>query len=205
MDITKELARIQKVLKAPKDLRNEFAKFNYRSCEGILEAVKPLLGDCALTITDEILPAMTGLPITVTTVQNGNKQSVVVSDPNRIYVKATATLWLGDKFIKATAYAREEFSKKGMDSSQLTGATSSYARKYALNGLFCIDDNKDADTMDNSTTKQQDPFQAKSKAMLDKYSGQISEDQQLSAWVDACVADGFYKDLYNGLAQRFGN
>jgi len=192
MDITKELARIQKALKAPKDLRNEFAKFNYRSCEGILEAVKPLLGDCALTITDEILPAMTGLPITVTTVQNENKQSVVVSDPNRIYVKATATLWLGDKFIKATAYAREEFSKKGMDASQLTGATSSYARKYALNGLFCIDDNKDADTMDNSKPAKQDPksnqdYDQASKLLVAKQES-LTPDQV--DWCNAQIAAG---------------
>lgn len=121
----KKLNEIQRELKAPKGQYNSFSKFYYRSCEDILEAVKPLLGEATLTIEDEI---------------------VMLGD--RFYVKATAILKNGEEIEKATAYAREPIEKKGMDSAQITGATSSYARKYALNGLFCIDDAKDPDTDD---------------------------------------------------------
>lgn len=117
-----KLAKIQRELNAPKNQRNNFGGYNYRSCEDILEAVKPLLGDLFLSISDEIL---------------------LIGD--RYYVKATATITDGENSHTATALAREEQQKKGMDASQLTGATSSYARKYCLNGLFGIDDNKDAD------------------------------------------------------------
>ena len=122
----KKLSRIQAELKAPKSQRNNFGNYNYRSCEDILEAVKPLLKEegLVLTITDEI--ELVG---------------------GRYYVKATATVTDGEKSISTTAYAREAEDRKGMDPSQVTGSSSSYARKYALNGLFCIDDTKDADTM----------------------------------------------------------
>jgi hypothetical protein len=126
----KELIIIQQDLKAPKTQRNNFGGYNYRSCEDILEAVKPLLAEqsCTLTITDDI---------------------VMVGE--RIYLKATATLTNPDgKSVSTTAFAREPEQKKGMDESQISGMASSYARKYALNGLFCIDDTKDADTMDNT-------------------------------------------------------
>ena len=120
----KELIAIQSELKAPKNQWNDFGKYNYRSAEDILEAVKPLLKEynCHLTISDEM---------------------IVLGE--RYYVKATATLAKDGESISTTAYAREEQSKKGMDASQITGSTSSYARKYALNGLFCIDDTKDPD------------------------------------------------------------
>lgn len=127
----KELVSIQQELKAPKGQYNSFGKYHYRSCEDILEAVKPLLGkhNCILNISDQI--EMVG---------------------DRFYVKATATIINSEgKSVTTTAFAREQESKAGMDMSQLTGSTSSYARKYALNGLFCIDDTKDADTMDNSS------------------------------------------------------
>lgn len=114
---------IQKRLKAPKSNFNSFGKYNYRSCEDILEAVKPLLDDCTLYLSDE-----------------------VVEIGGRVYVKATATFSDGKTEVKVSAYAREADSKKGMDESQVTGTASSYARKYALNGLFLIDDTKDADT-----------------------------------------------------------
>lgn len=117
------LAKIQKELKAPKNQLNKFGGYKYRSCEDILEAIKPLLGDAHLTITDEV-------------VQIGD----------RFYVQATASLVDGEFEVATQAYAREAESKKGMDEAQITGAASSYARKYALNGLFCIDDTKDADT-----------------------------------------------------------
>ena len=122
----KELVTIQQKLKAPKGQFNKFGSYKYRSCEDILESVKPILTEtkCSLTLSDEMVPV-----------------------GNRIYVKATATLTneKGEKEI-VTAFAREEETKKGMDGSQITGASSSYARKYALNGLFCIDDTKDPDT-----------------------------------------------------------
>lgn len=118
----KTLNRIQKELKAPKGQKNTFGNYKYRSCEDILEAVKPLLGEAILTITDDM---------------------VMLGD--RYYVKATATLTDGEQVAQASAFAREALDKKGMDTAQITGSTSSYARKYALNGLFCIDDTKDPD------------------------------------------------------------
>lgn len=126
MKVYEQLLKIQKELKAPKNQKNNFGNYNYRSCEDILEAVKPMLGECTLTITDEV---------------------VLLGD--RYYVKATATLFDGETKMSNSAYAREAETKKGMDESQITGAASSYARKYALNGLFAIDDTKDADTQDN--------------------------------------------------------
>lgn len=119
-----KLINVIEALKAPKAQYNSFGKYSYRSCEDILEAVKPLLckEGLLLTIKDEL---------------------VFIGD--RYYIKAIATVTDGKAEIEATAYAREDDSKKGMDGSQLTGSTSSYARKYALNGLFLIDDNKDAD------------------------------------------------------------
>jgi len=121
----KELISIQSELKAPKNQFNSFGGYKYRSCEDILEAVKPLLAKnkCTLSIADEM-----------------------VAVGNRVYVKATCTLRneKGETEV-TTACARESESKKGMDEAQITGAASSYARKYALNGLFAIDDTKDAD------------------------------------------------------------
>ena len=120
-----KLINIQKDLKAPKGNYNSFGKYKYRSCEDILEAVKPLLAreGCTLKLSDEI---------------------VLIGE--RYYIKATATITDGDAVESVTAYARESEEKRGMDDSQITGAASSYARKYALNGLFLIDDTKDADT-----------------------------------------------------------
>jgi len=129
MSLYERLSNIQMELKAPKNQYNSFRKYKYRSCEDILEGVKPVCNKYRVTlvIKDEI----SSLP-----------------NNDRVYVKAVATLydWDSDNSISNYAYAREEETKKGMDSSQVTGATSSYARKYALNGLFNIDDTKDADT-----------------------------------------------------------
>lgn len=135
MNIYEKLNKIQTELKAPKGQYNDFGKYKYRSCEDILEAIKPFLTETkmVLTINDEI-----------------------VFIGNRFYVKATAVLTdceNENSFIHNTAFAREDDSKKGMDGSQITGSSSSYARKYALNGLFAIDDTKDADTDENA--KQQ--------------------------------------------------
>lgn len=133
-----KLQEIQHRLKAPKGQYNSFGKYKYRSCEDILEAVKPILNEvgCTLTLSDEV---------------------VLIGD--RFYIKATAHLKGEDTNEVVVAYAREENEKKGMDGSQITGTASSYARKYALNGLFCIDDTKDADTDEyaNQTAKKQAP------------------------------------------------
>ena len=125
-----KLIKIQSELKAPKNQNNTFGKYKYRSCEDILEAVKPLLSREGLLLT-----------LTDTIEQVGN----------RFYVKATVKLTDGTETVENTAYAREEETKKGMDGPQVTGTSSSYARKYALNGLFCIDDTKDADTDEYKT------------------------------------------------------
>ena len=132
--MNEKLLNIQSKLKAPKNQKNNFGGYNYRSCEDIFEAVKPLLKEEGLTLrtTDEL---------------------VLIGD--RYYIKATAILSDGKNEIQNIAYAREEESKKGMDGSQITGASSSYARKYALNGLFLIDDVKDSDTTNDGTDKQQ--------------------------------------------------
>jgi len=125
MTIHEKLAGIQQKLKAPKGQMNDYGKYNYRSCSDIVEAVKSHLNGATLTLSDDM---------------------VAVGD--RVYVKATATLSMGSESIFTTAFAREAVSKKGMDDSQITGTASSYARKYALNGLFAIDDTKDADSND---------------------------------------------------------
>lgn len=124
-NIVEKLSAIQVELKAPKSNYNSFGKYNYRSCEDILEGVKPLLDKyrVALTLNDEI---------------------VLIGD--RYYIKATATLYDGEQSLSATAYAREGNEQRGMSEAQLTGSTSSYARKYALNGLFSIDDVRDDDS-----------------------------------------------------------
>lgn len=134
MNILEALADIQANLKAPKSNYNAFSKFNYRSCEDILESVKPLLikNKLVLVLNDEML---------------------YIGD--RYYVKATATLSnLEKETVEAVAYAQEGVGRNGMTESQTTGATSSYARKYALNGLFCIDDTKDADVPIYATSEQ---------------------------------------------------
>lgn len=135
MTFQQKVVAVQSELKAPKGQYNSFGKYNYRSCEDILEGVKPLLNKYGLYLTINDAVELIG---------------------DRYYIKATATLFDGDNCISTSAYAREPLEKKGADASQVTGATSSYARKYALNGLLCIDDTKDADTMDNSkkTTPQ---------------------------------------------------
>ena len=139
MKLHEKLLAIQTKLKAPKGQYNSFGKYSYRSAEDILEAVKPLNAEqgVLLTITDEIKEI-----------------------GGRVYVVATATVSDGTDTLQVSAFAREPENKKGMDESQITGATSSYARKYALNGLYAIDDNKDADTdehkqqQDNAPKKQ---------------------------------------------------
>lgn len=136
-NVLKKLLIVQQNISVPKGQRNEFGKFNYRSCEDILEQARPLCNDNGLVIklTDKI-----------------------VNIENRFYVEATAMVIDVDsgEVFSTTAYAREADEKRGMDSSQVTGASSSYARKYALAGLFSLDDNKDADTMDNTSQEDKD-------------------------------------------------
>ena len=135
MSIYEKLCKIQTELKAPKGQRNNFGKYNYRSCEDILEALKPLLDKYEATI---------------------NLSDNIVQVGERYYVSVVAKLTdikTGES-VMSTAFAREDESKKGMDASQLTGATSSYARKYALNGLLAIDDTKDSDYLNNGSNHQ---------------------------------------------------
>ena len=141
-----KLNKIQGELNAPKNQRNNFGGYNYRSCEDILEAVKPLLKE-------------TGLVLTVS--------DEMVDVGGRIYVKATATITDGEHNISNSAFAREAEAKKGMDEAQITGSASSYARKYALNGLFCIDDNKDPDA--TNTHGKTEPKEEKQPSALDTY------------------------------------
>lgn len=150
MNIYQSLNYIQSNLKAPKGQFNSFGKYHYRSCEDILEGVKPHLKETntCLVISDDI---------------------VTIGDHN--YIKATATLYGADGGAVAnSAFAKEPLDKKGMDPSQITGATSSYARKYALNGLFCIDDTKDADTdaYTANTTKTKTQTKAPAKPVETK-------------------------------------
>lgn len=139
--------KIQQELHAPKNQLNKFGNYNYRSCEDILLAVKPLLAkyECVLLLSDEIKELSTTYNLRVTK-NDKNGQEDYAYNGTRVYVEATAMLVnKSGQSISVKGLAREEPYKKGQDSSQTTGATSSYARKYALNGLFCIDDNKDTD------------------------------------------------------------
>lgn len=157
--ITETLSAIQTELSAPKGQFNKFGGYAYRSCEDILEALKPLLKkhNACVTITDDV---------------------VMVGD--RYYIKASATLTANGESLTASAYAREAEDKKGMDAAQVTGSTSSYARKYALNGLFAIDDNKDPDDNTQHPANQQ-PAQTAQKAPKTAQNAKKPEPQQAPA------------------------
>lgn len=170
MSVYENLSTIQKALKAPKNQFNAFGKYNYRNCEDILEAVKPLLNGSTLYIFDTI---------------------ELVGD--RYYVKATVVFRTGDDMVTVTAYAREELDKKGMDSSQITGAASSYARKYALNGLFLIDDTKDADTKDN-TKKPDEPKKPQTETLKDKLKAKEDITEEAKLFQDKCLELGMSTD-----------
>ena len=166
MNIYEKLLEIQHELKAPKGQYNSFGKYKYRSCEDILEAVKPICykNKAVLIISDEVLSA-----------------------GERFYIKATATLYdtESDTKIQNTAYARESLEKKGMDDSQITGTASSYARKYALNGLFNIDDTKDADT--------------------DEYTGrQLIDNVKVQALEKAISNKNISSDIVDTILKKFG-
>lgn len=188
MSLVEKIIKVQSTLKAPKNQRNNFGNYNYRSCEDILEAVKPLLAEngLILTISDEMV--MLG---------------------NRFYVKAEATITDGENKITNSAYAREEETKKGMDASQITGAASSYARKYALNGLFCIDDTKDADaTNDHGKGERVTPMSGQKKPATKTPE---TNDQLVKDKIEACkksiAAHGKYTegDADHGQITRFAN
>lgn len=150
----KELTRIQQTLKANKSKYNAFGKFRYRSLEDILEAVKPLLGDNKLYLNDDI---------------------VTVAD--RVYVKATATLVTSDgETLSVCAYARESEHKTGMDDAQVTGAASSYARKYALNAMFLIDDTAEPDTYEGEPQDAKTKTKAKTVALSDEVVRAIADE-----------------------------
>ena len=142
-----KLIKIQAELNAPKNKRNKFGNYNYRDLSGILEGLKPLLKETETTmkIDDEI---------------------IMIGD--RYYVKATVSLSDGVDGVQVSAFAREGEDRKGMDDSQVTGSTSSYARKYACNGLFAIDDTADADSMDNSDSNKQENWMEKNKMSADQ-------------------------------------
>ena len=169
MNLYEKLAKIQQELIAPKNQFNKFGGFTYRSCEDILEGLKPCLAkvQAAVTISDEL--ELIG---------------------ERYYIKATATLIdieSGD-LICNSAYAREEEAVKGMSPSQITGSTSSYARKYALNGLFCIDDVKDADSRDNRQKEAEEQKKAEEEQKKVEKS-KISE-VKLKALLARCETEG---------------
>ena len=170
LSIYEKLAKIQEELKAPKGQYNDFGKYSYRSCEDIFEALKPLLQKYRLILlTDDEL----------------------VNIGERYYIKATAKLFDIDNLsqIENVGYAREEEIKKNFDGSQITGASSSYARKYALNGMFLIDDNKDSDTTNvgNEPTKED---AEKYQVTFGKYAGKL---------LSEVIKDSWYKNyLLNG-------
>jgi cation transport regulator ChaB len=176
----KELIEIQSRLHAPKDNRNDFGKYNYRSAEDILENVKPILKEvkCTLILEDEI---------------------IMVAD--RIYVKATARLQnSAGEVEEASAFAREEETKKGYDAAQITGSASSYARKYALNGLFCIDDTKDPDatnTHGKETTELDD--------ILAEIRSAKNENELKTAWNKYKDKDKHYSNKIKAVVNEMGD
>lgn len=161
MGIYEKLSAIQQELKAPKGQYNSFGKYKYRSCEDILEAVKPICAKhkTALVLLDDIREVS-----------------------GRFYVVAQAQLHdcESDNAVTSTAFSREPDEKKGMDDSQITGTASSYARKYALNGLFCIDDTKDADTDEYKHQQDKKP----SKEEMDAFNAQYKRDVEKNTCKD---------------------
>lgn len=180
----KELITIQSRLKAPKGQINQHMHFNYRSCEDILTAVKPLLMEtgCTLTISDDVV--MVG---------------------NRIYVKATATLTSEKgETVQVTAYARETEAKNGMDSAQITGAASSYARKYALNGLFAIDDTKDPDTYEDKPKRKNTQLTQQQPAQQTQGDGELTPKEILEFYAKPAIEQATDKAQLKKIYDDFG-
>lgn len=174
------LAKLQSLIKAPKGQFNAFGKYKYRSCEDIVEAVKPIINKAGyhLTLSDEVVEA-----------------------GGRVYIKATATLSNGTNTYQSTSFAREEETKKGMDAAQITGSASSYARKYALNGLFAIDDTKDSDAT-NKHEIEEVPTEGE-KQILRKlvFTSTLNEDGKEAALtsIEACTDYTKYQQLQHRL------
>ena len=170
----KELARIQKELKAPKNQYNNHGHYHYRSCEDILEGLKNIKGDCIVTLTDQM-----------------------VEVGGRVYVRARATIALGKESMYVEGFAREPAERrKGMEESQMTGAASTYARKYALNGLFLIDDTKDADTEQFAQQATHNSgAEDKARDMFDKYKSAMTPEQ--ANYTYDLINSGKYQDAIN--------
>lgn len=184
MSLLEKLGRIQTEIKAPKNLYNSFGKYKYRNAESICEAVKPFLmrERCCLTLSDEIVEA-----------------------GGRIYVKATATLTDTEDAgvngqYSVTAYAREADDKKGMDAAQVTGATSSYARKYALNGMFLLDDTKDPDTDEYRQEKEERQNAARDQQKTEEVAAQAIDTVKIAAlrrlFHDKAISEEKVRALY---------
>ena len=173
MNAKNDLAIIQAEVQAPKNKFNSFGKYAYRSAENIIEAVKPILNPKGyhLILSDEM---------------------VIIGE--RYYIKATATISNGEQSYSATSYAREPEEKKGMDSAQISGTTGSYSRKYALNGLFALDDNKDSD----ATSTETKPNVVVAEITLTK-----DEETELINSLNTCTELGHVKELWNNLDSKY--
>lgn len=201
--LNEKLMRIQTEIKAPKNLYNSFGKYKYRNAEGICEAVKPYLAKekCSLTLEDEIVQV--GTFAKKREDENGN---IITELGNRVYVKATATLRdvETDESISVSAFARESAEKKGMDDSQITGTASSYARKYALNGLFLLDDTKDADTDEyanqtNASKKKEKTPEEQDAEATEKFAKEKITDVMAKALKSRCDKEGVPETLIHSL------
>lgn len=188
LTLTEKLIKVQSELKAPKGQYNSFSKFNYRSAEDILEAVKPLNAKYGLLLTLSDVPVLIG---------------------EWYYLKATAKITDGESDLLITAFARESENKKGMDHSQITGSASSYARKYALNGLYLIDDTKDADTdqyqrQQNAPTYDPNNNQGANKSRSDSSSRKATEAQMkfLNNLIKGKVTEKFNEQQVIGLLKQ---
>ena len=177
-ELQAKLNQIQVNLSAKKSKRNSFGNYNYRSAEDILEALKPHLKEtgCVLNLSDEI---------------------VLIGD--RIYVKATATLSYGDESVSSSAFAREPIAKKGTDESQITGGASSYSRKYALCGLFAIDDGVDADLTNTHDAKDM------KKSAIEALCRCMNRDQLTKTWNDYASLYGEDEDFRTAYMQRLND
>ena len=169
-EFLKRVSEVQQKLKAPKGQYNSFGGYNYRSCEDILEAVKPICAEHSMLL---------------------NLSDEIVNVGERYYIKATAKLYdlESDAVISSTALAREAQTKKGMDDSQITGTASSYARKYALNGLFNIDDTKDADTDEYRKNSQKvETAKAESPIMCPKCGKEVKSQKKRDGTIASAKA-----------------
>ena len=173
MNAKNDLAIIQAEVQAPKNKFNSFGKYAYRSAENIIEAVKPIINPKGyhLILSDEM---------------------VIIGE--RYYIKATATISNGEQSYSATSYAREPEEKKGMDSAQISGTTGSYSRKYALNGLFALDDNKDSDATSTET---------KPNVVVEEITLTKDEETELINSLNTCTELGHVKELWNNLNVKY--